>query len=728
MALELMVGIVAVALVLLVGLAVLLAKLYRQVEQGKVLIVNTMKAEPTVTFTGAVVIPIIHKAEVMDLSLKTIEIDRRGKEGLICQDNIRADIKVSFFVRVNKSREDVLKVAQSVGCARASDETTLQELFVAKFSEALKTVGKRLDFEDLYKARDSFKDQIIQCIGKDLNGYMLEDVAIDYIEQTPLDLLDPHNILDAEGIRKITERTAESNVRTNEFRQNERKQITKQNVEADETVYALERQRAEAAAKQQREIAVVQAREQSVTQQTQAEEALKSSFAKVKAEEELAVTDQARLRQVEVAQKNRERVVGIEAERVQKDRNLEAIAREREVELQRIGKEKALELERKAIADVISTRIAVDKKVATEEELIKDLRVTAEARRRKDAAVIDAEALAQAKVVHDVKAAEAQEVVSRHEAKRQLTLAEAALETADKQAKAKTRLAEGIQAEEAAHGLAQVRVQEADAVAIEKRGLAQAVVIREQGAAEAQKLEQKMLAEARGMAAQAEAQEKQGQAKANVTREQGTAEAQTLEQKMLAEARGLASKAESMKVLDDATREHEEFRLRLDKERAVDLETLNMRRHVAAEQAKVMGEAFKSAKVNIVGGDGHFFEQFMRAVSLGQSVDGAVDQSDVLKKLFAEYLQGNASLPADLKGDPLAPRPHRRGTERGRHGAAGEARCGSLQRWRSLSGRGWLAGRRQGRELTGRGERHGPGRLHGSDGGWELPSAPHPPL
>ena len=74
-----------------------------------------------VTFTGAVVYPIINRAEIMDLSVKTIDIDRRGKEGLICNDNIRADIKVTFFVRVNKTVDDVLKVAQSIGCARASD-------------------------------------------------------------------------------------------------------------------------------------------------------------------------------------------------------------------------------------------------------------------------------------------------------------------------------------------------------------------------------------------------------------------------------------------------------------------------------------------------------------------------------------------------------------------------------------------------------------------------------
>ena len=51
---------------------------------------------------GMFSIPVLHMVELMDLSVKTVEIGRMKEEGLICKDNIRADIKVVFFVRVNK--------------------------------------------------------------------------------------------------------------------------------------------------------------------------------------------------------------------------------------------------------------------------------------------------------------------------------------------------------------------------------------------------------------------------------------------------------------------------------------------------------------------------------------------------------------------------------------------------------------------------------------------------
>lgn len=288
-----------VALLLLaLGAAAIIARFYRKVLQGQALIVNTMKSEPLVTFTGAVVFPIIHRAEVMDISVKTIEIDRRGKEGLICQDNIRADINVTFFVRVNKTRDDVLKVAQSIGCVRASDHETLRELFSAKFSEALKTVGKHFEFVDLYTKREEFKDQIIRVIGTDLNGYVLDDCAIDYLEQTPVEALDKDNIMDAEGIRKITAQTTEKNIQTNELRQKERMEMGSQNLTADEAIFRFEQRRAEAEAKKAKEIAIAEAREQNEAARVASDEGKKTAVVRYKNEEEALMATKTKARAV----------------------------------------------------------------------------------------------------------------------------------------------------------------------------------------------------------------------------------------------------------------------------------------------------------------------------------------------------------------------------------------------------------------------------------------------
>ncbi|WP_406102916.1 flotillin family protein [Streptomyces sp. NBC_01003] len=613
------IGVAVVAVLFVVAVLLLVfTRLFRKVEQGKALIVSKMR-KVDVTFTGQVVLPVLHKAEVMDISVKAIEITRTGRDGLICQDNIRADIRISFFVKVNKTVDDVIKVAQAVGTQRASDQKTLQELFHAKFSEALKTVGKQLDFTDLYTKREELRYRIIEVIGVDLNGYHLEDAAIDYLEQTPLTQLDPDNVLDAQGIRKITELTTIEHVRTNEFQRTEEKEITRQNVDARETILELERRQADAEIKQKREIDTVRAREEAETARVVEEERLRSQGAFLATEEKLGVQRENQAREVAVAQKNRERVIAVENERIEKDRLLEVIARERETQLTKIAADKEVEAEKREIAEVVRERVAVDRTVAEQEESIKKLRAVEEAERGRQAVIIAAEAEAQEKLVKDIKAAEAAEQAATHRAAEQLTLAEAELKAADLKAQAKLKLATGVQAEAAAPGLAEVQVRDKEAEVTEKAGRA-----------EAEATEARMRAEAEGARAKA------------------LAEATAISEKLKAEAEGINQKAVAMAALDDASRGHEEYRLRLQAEKEIRLAGLDVQRQVAEAQATVLATGLENADINIVGGESVFLDRLVNSIALGKGVDGFVQNSNVAQQLAGPWLNGSASFTEDL--------------------------------------------------------------------------------
>jgi uncharacterized membrane protein YqiK len=609
-----------------------------------------------VTFTGRMVYPIIHKAEMMDIALKTIEIDRTGNEGLICQDNIHADIKVKFFVRVNKTAEDVLKVAQGIGCERASNQEILEELFSSKFSEALKTVGKAMDFVELYQARDRFRDEIIRQIGDDLSGYVLEDAAIDYLEQTPLSKLDPSNILDAQGIKKITELTALENVRTNELRRNEEMQIKKKDVETREAMLELERQQTDAESRQQREIASVQAREAAETARIQAEEHTKAELARLQAEQAITVQQENVQREKEVAENNRKRAVAIEEEKVIRARELEVVDREKEVTLQQIDKERAVEVQKKAIADVIRERIVVERTVAEQEEAIKELRVVADADRSKKSTIILAEGQAEEKLLLEVKAAEAQERRAKHKASEELTLAEARLKVAEKEAEAKKREAEGMEAIAAAPGLAAARVMLVDADAKEKQGLvdakvkmAEADAVTKYGHAEAEALQARLEAEAQGKEKLGLADVQVRTADAEATIKMGRAEADVIAARFQAEAKGLAEKFEAMKAMDPETRAHEEFRMRLENAHVETLKGIDAQTGIAREQAEVLGTALANAKIDIVGGQGDYFERFVNALAVGKGIDGAIAKSGTLQVGLKDHLSGERDMVGDLR-------------------------------------------------------------------------------
>jgi uncharacterized membrane protein YqiK len=451
------VALLAIAIIV-VGLLILLMKCYRKVSQGTALVRTGMGGARVSTSSGMIVVPVLHRAEFMDISVKRIEIARQGEEGLICQDNLRADIKVAFFVRVNNTAHDILQVAQSLGCARVSEPRALVELFDAKFSEALKTVGKKFDFVDLYNERDRFKEGIVQLIGRDLNGYVLDDSAIDFLEQTPLDKLNKNNILDAEGIKKITDLTARQQILANQIERDKEKTITKQNVEAREAILELERQREEAEAKQQREVESVRAREHAETEKIRHEERLKAERARLITEEEVKVTEENVQRQVIVAQRNKEKTDAVESERVEKDRMLERTERERIVALAQIDKEKAIEIERRSIQEVIRDRVVMERGVVEEAEKIKDTKEFAMADRAKQVALITARQTAEEAKIIEIEAAEASREAATRLADQKLIEAEAERGAAAKYTEAKKLQAEAKVAEEAATGLAEAEV------------------------------------------------------------------------------------------------------------------------------------------------------------------------------------------------------------------------------------------------------------------------------
>jgi len=178
--------------------------------------------------------------------------------------------------------------------------------------------------------------------------------------------------------------------------------------------------------------------------------------------------------------------------------------------------------------------------------------------------------------------------------------------------------------------------------------------------AEAKVALEKMTADARGetVKGQAHAQvkeldaaatEKHGTAEANVVRAKGTADASAIRERLAAEASGLAEKAEAMRRLDEAGRGHEEFRLRLDTERSIALESIEARRQVAEAQARILADALKAAHIDIVGGESIFFDRLVSAISMGKSVDQFFASSKSGATLMKDYLEGGRSLPDDLK-------------------------------------------------------------------------------
>ena len=497
-------------LIFLVGGILLVARTHRKVPQGKALIRTGFGGARVALDSGIFVIPVLHKVEEMDISLKTIEVDRSGPQGLICQDNMRADIKVVFFVRVNKNTKTIIEVAQTIGCLRASQQETLNNLFDAKFSEALKTVGKGFDFVDLYTERDKFKNMIIDTIGTDLNGYVLDDCAIDYLEQTPIGDLDEKNIFDAEGIKKIEELTSKEQEATNLIRRNRQQTIKEQDVETQKNILKLEKQQIEEEQKQKREIAELTSEQQNAAKQVIIAKTLETELLQKQSEQKIGQAEEDKQREIILARLNKEELERVQQQLVETEEQKAIQEKERIVGVKKIEKEKILEENKRDIQVIIKERKAEEKKTVEEDQKIEDVKQIAAAERAKKVAEIAAMQEGESQKILQMRQAEAEKLAAEVKAQQIIIEADAKKAASQKEAEARKINAEALAAEEATVGLAEADVMKAKAEAKELEGQAQANILLKQAKAEAE-----------AITAKAEAEKSKGLAEAEVVKEKG---------------------------------------------------------------------------------------------------------------------------------------------------------------------------------------------------------------
>eukprot|EP01013_Petalomonas_cantuscygni_P017474 TRINITY_DN34626_c0_g1_i1.p1 TRINITY_DN34626_c0_g1~~TRINITY_DN34626_c0_g1_i1.p1 ORF type:complete len:318 (-),score=23.30 TRINITY_DN34626_c0_g1_i1:68-1021(-) len=257
---------------------------------------------------------------------------------------------------------------------------------------------------------------------------------------------------------------------------------------------------------------------------------------------------------------------------------------------------------------------------------MKDIEAFKTADREKQVKITIAEANAQEDLIKTIKAAEAQKEAAKQKAEEINIEALAHKEASEKEAEARKILAEAQAKEEATVGMSEAQVMHAKADAYEREGVVQALII-----------EKKAKAEASGIEAKAEAKRKDGLAEADVIKE-----------KALADAAGIEEKANAMKKLDGVGKEHEEFKLRLDKELQIDLAQINIQKDIADAQAQVIGDALKAAKIDIVGGETMFFDQIIGQITKGKGYDRLVANSTNIQDVKDAILGSD-----DVKGNLL---------------------------------------------------------------------------
>jgi flotillin len=379
---------------------------------------------------GAIVIPAIHRIAWVSLETIRLQIEKTGDKSFITGDNLHVDVIAQFFIRVNRTSEAIKDAATSLG-GRSGQDEAIMRLVGDKLVSGLRTVAGRSNLDHLHRQVDEYSAEVKKIVEEDLahNGLFLESVTVTYLNQTPLEKLNPEsNVFDALGAQKIAEVTNKSRVAISQAKATADQQVKAQEVERDQKVFELNVTQKNAQAESERKAA-----------EYAAEQTRLSKLAQVTAEQAVAVAEVDKTKAVDVASALQEQAV--QAAQIEKDKSIEIAQRKKQAEIANA------ETQRTAAE---TARIQAETEREKANQAMLTVQKESEAERQKRIAVIQKQAVAeQTKIERNmqsdvsayatIKSAEAEKKAAEDQASAKLRLADA-----DKEAK--TLQAEGDQA------------------------------------------------------------------------------------------------------------------------------------------------------------------------------------------------------------------------------------------------------------------------------------------
>lgn len=379
---------------------------------------------------GAIVVPAIHRIAWVSLETIRLQIEKTGDKSFITGDSLHVDVVAQFFIRVNRTPEAIKDAATSLG-GRSGQDESIMRLVGDKLVSGLRTVAGRSNLDHLHKQVDEYSAEVKKIVEEDLahNGLFLESVTVTYLNQTPLENLNPEsNVFDALGAQKIAEVTNKSRVAISQARATADQQVKAQEVERDQKVFELDVTQKNARAESERKAA-----------EYAAEQSRLSKVAQVTADQVVAVAEVDQKKAVEVAAAQQQQAV--QAAQIEKDKSIEIAQRKKQADIANA------ETQRTAAE---TARIQAETEREKANQAMLTVQKESEAERQKRIAVIQKQAAAeQTKIERNMQAdVDAYATIKSAEAEKKAAEDQAAarLRRADADQQAKALQAEGDQA------------------------------------------------------------------------------------------------------------------------------------------------------------------------------------------------------------------------------------------------------------------------------------------
>jgi len=340
-----MTGADIIATIILTALAIaifvyLLHWLYRRSSKEVSFVRTGLRGEKVVISGGAFVLPIIHNITSVGMRTLRIEVKRGGDKAFITQNRMRVEIVAEFYVRVTPSKEAVSIAAGTLG-KRTMEPESLRDLVQGRFVDALGIVAAKMSMEEIQEKRGEYIKAVKGIVAESLSstGLELEAVSLTSVDQAGLEVFDPSNAFDAEGLTQLTEQIEAGKKKRNDIEQDTAIRIRAKNLEAEQKALEIDQAREFSRLLQEREIAKQRDKETTEMAVETAKQERLAEEARIQSAEDV---EKARIQQqdtIEVERSLREHELTLQIEERKKLRN--EIERQTEIDI----KEKNLEAE-----------------------------------------------------------------------------------------------------------------------------------------------------------------------------------------------------------------------------------------------------------------------------------------------------------------------------------------------------------------------------------------------
>jgi uncharacterized membrane protein YqiK len=292
---------------------------------------------------GCVVLPGFHELTRVPLREISIDVERAGKLAVRTQDYLRADMRVTFYVCINASQEDVLTAAARLSQGGKITSDDIKNALEKRADDAIRAAAKTKSLAEIDSDKLGFAQEVLNLMQPDLAkvGLTLNNIAISEIQES--DTYDQNNFFDAQGVRLRTETIQRSIQQKREVELATQVTIEQKELDAEKRSLNIQQEKEGARLDQQLQVEALKAQREREIEEAKAKESAATQRAKIlqdKAVEEEEIRKQLGIRQsqidadIELEERNKQLKVAQALQ--QQEAEVAEITRQRTVEASRL--------------------------------------------------------------------------------------------------------------------------------------------------------------------------------------------------------------------------------------------------------------------------------------------------------------------------------------------------------------------------------------------------------